>query len=318
MPPWIALPCSRKEQNSLCRVVLPPTFPDLEGYAIFFRTALAFSSFLTRRKRLVSRLLTLTSDFGLRDAYVAAMKGTILAINPQARMVDISHEITPHDVMEAAFVLSQAVPYFPPESVHLVVVDPGVGTERLPIALRHGNHFFVGPDNGLFALLLKDETPDELVVLDRPEFWRVPNRSETFHGRDVFAPVAAHLAAGRSLRDVGTPTEALHPLLWALPIDDHQGINGWIVHVDHFGNGVTNIPRASFEKLCDGRALKCYVGNAILSEVHPTYGAVETGEPLLLFGSSNFLEIAVNAGNAADLLDIRKGTPVNVVFLEDK
>ena len=266
----------------------------------------------------MSRLLTLTSDFGLRDAYVAAMKGTILAINPQVRMVDISHEITPHDVMEAAFVLSQAVPYFPPDTVHLVVVDPGVGTERHAVALRHGDHFFVGPDNGLFALLLKDHTPDELVVLDQPAFWRVPDRCETFHGRDVFAPVAAHLAAGRTLEEVGTPIEALHPLRWALPIDDPQGIRGWIVHLDHFGNGVTNIPRALFEKLRDGRALKCYVGNAILNEVHPTYGTVETGEPLLLFGSSDFLEIAVNAGNAAHLLDIRKGTPINVVFLEEK
>lgn len=266
----------------------------------------------------MSPLLTLTTDFGLRDAYVAAMKGTILAINPEAHLIDISHEITPHDVMEAAFVLGQAVPYFPPGTVHLVVVDPGVGTARRPVALRHDDQFFVGPDNGLFALLLANDAPDELVVLDQPAFWRVPDQCETFHGRDVFAPVAAHLAAGRALREVGAPIEALHPLLWALPIDDHQGVRGWIVHVDHFGNCITNIPRASFETLRDGRALKCYVGNAILNEVHPTYGAIETGEPLLLFGSSDFLEIAVNAGNAAHLLDIRKGTPVNVVFLEEK
>jgi len=265
----------------------------------------------------VPRLLTLTTDFGLSDAYVAAMKGTILSIAPDVRLIDISHEITPHDVMEAAFVLSQAVPYFPVDTIHLVVVDPGVGTRRRPVALRHGNHWFVGPDNGLFSLLLNDELPAELVLLDRPAFWRVPAPSETFHGRDVFAPVAAHLAAGHALNAIGTPLEALRSLHWALPIDDDQGIRGWIVHIDHFGNCITNIPRPVFERLRDERPLKCYVGNAILEGIHTTYGTVEKGEPLLLFGSSNFLEIAVHAGNASDLLDIRKGTPINVVFLDE-
>ena len=266
----------------------------------------------------MSRLITLTTDFGLRDAYVAAMKGTMLMICPDIRLIDISHEITSHDVMEAAFVLRQAVPYYPPETIHLVVVDPGVGTERRLIALRSGSHYFVGPDNGIFALLLEDQAPDELVELNRPAFWRIPHPSKTFHGRDVFAPVAAHLAAGRTLAEIGTGIAGLQPLHWALPIDDSQGIRGWIVHIDHFGNCVTNIPRALFDKRRDERALKCYVGNAILDEVYPTYGTVETGEPLLLFGSDDLLEIAVNAGNASDLLDIRRGTPLNIVFLEDR
>ncbi|HMB91882.1 MAG TPA: SAM-dependent chlorinase/fluorinase [Rhodothermales bacterium] len=262
----------------------------------------------------MSSLLTLTTDFGTRDAYVAAMKGTILSIHPDVRFIDISHEITPQDVMEAAFVLSEAVPYFPEETLHLVVVDPGVGTTRRPVALRHGGHTFVGPDNGLFALLLDGEPPDELVVLDRSAFWRTSDISDTFHGRDVFAPVAAHLAAGRALNDIGTPIESLKPLHWALPIDDDQGVQGWVVHVDRFGNCITNIPRPLFERQRDGRPLKCFVGNAILEGVHTTYGDTEAGEPLLLFGSSNFLEIAVNTGNASNLLDIRKGTPVNVLF----
>lgn len=266
----------------------------------------------------MSPLLTLTTDFGSRDAYVAAMKGVILSIHPAARLIDITHEVTPQDVMEAAFVLRQAVPFFPAGTVHLVVVDPGVGTRRRPLALRHGGHCFVGPDNGLFALLLDVAAPDELVVLDRPAFWRAPEACDTFHGRDIFAPVAAHLAAGRALAEVGTPAEALQPLHWALPIDDAQGIRGWIVHVDHFGNCVTNIPRPQFEHRRNGRPLKCFAGNAILTQVHPTYGAAETGEPLLLFGSSGFLEIAVNTGNASNLLDIRKGTPVNVVFLDER
>lgn len=266
----------------------------------------------------MSTILTLTTDFGLRDAYVAAMKGTILSIHPASRLVDITHDISPQDVMEAAFVLRQAVPYFPAGTIHLVVVDPGVGTERRAVALRSGGHTFVGPDNGLFPLLLDGTVPDALVVLDRPEHWRTNDPRTTFHGRDVFAPVAAHLAAGRTLHEVGTPTTTLTPLHWALPIDDTQGIRGWVVHVDHFGNCITNIPQALFERQRQRRALKCFVGNAILATVHPTYADAEVGEPLLLFGSSDFLEIAVNTGNASDLLDIRKGTPVNIVFLDEK
>ena len=266
----------------------------------------------------VAPVLTLTTDFGTRDAYVAAMKGTILSRLPEARLVDISHEIAPQDVMEAAFVLRQAVPYFPAGSVHLVVVDPGVGTARRPVALRHGGHTYVGPDNGLFSLVLGDDRPEALVVLDRPARWREQVPSETFHGRDVFAPVAAHLAAGYPLEEVGSPAEALERLHWALPISDAQGIRGWVVHVDHFGNCITNIARPLFEEHRRARPLKCFAGNAILDAIHPTYGTAETGEPLLLFGSSGFLEIAVNTGNASRLLDIRKGTPVNVLFLDER
>lgn len=265
----------------------------------------------------MASLLTLTTDFGTRDAYVAAMKGTILRICPDARLIDITHEIAPQDVMEAAFVLREAVPYFPDDAVHLVVVDPGVGTERRSIALQHGQRRFVGADNGLFDLLLDDETPDALVELDRPAFWRTGAPSTTFHGRDIFAPAAAHLAEGRPLDAIGTPIDALKPLHWALPITDEQGIRGWVVHVDHFGNAITNIPRTLLDEHRRGRALKCFAGNAILKSVESTYGNVAEGEPLLLVGSSDHLEIAVNGGNASELLDIRKGTPVNIVFVGD-
>ncbi len=266
----------------------------------------------------VPRILTLTTDFGTRDAYVAVMKGIILSIAPDVRLVDITHEISPQDVMEAAFVLREAVPYFPDDTVHLVVVDPGVGSERRAVALRKGTHQFVGPDNGLFALLLSGEAADEIVHLDRPGGWRTEAPSQTFHGRDVFAPVAAHLATGCALHDLGTPVSKLTPLHWALPIHDEQGIRGWVVHVDHFGNAITNITRDAFEAGRKERPVKCFAGNAILHHVHPTYSSVASGEPLLLFGSGGFLEIAVNTGNASELLDIRKGTPVNVVFMDER
>lgn len=244
------------------------------------------------------------------------MKGVILSIYPEAQLVDVTHEISPQDVMEAAFVLRQTTSHFPPGTVHLVVVDPGVGTDRRPVALRQGSHWFVGPDNGLFPLLLEEE-PDELVVLDVPSRWYGTDPSPTFHGRDIFAPVAAHLAAGRPLEEVGSPTDQLQPMHWALPIDDEQGIRGWVVHIDHFGNCITNISQDLFEETREGRAVKSYVGNTILEGTHHTYGAVESGEPLILFGSSGYLEIAVNAGNAADLLGIQKGVSVNVLFQEE-
>ncbi len=266
----------------------------------------------------MSSILTLTTDFGTRDAYVAAMKGVILSIAPDVRLVDISHDISPQDVMEAAFVLREAVPFFPEDAIHLVVVDPGVGSERRAVAFRQGTTQFIGPDNGLFALMLDGEKPDDLVVLDQPASWRTPTPSQTFHGRDIFAPVAAHLATGRLLREVGTPTSALTPLYWALPIQDDQGVRGWVVHIDHFGNAITNISLDAFQTGRRNRRIKCFAGNAILREIHATYAHVASGEPLLLFGSSGFLEIAVNAGNASELLDIRQGTPVNVVFMDER
>lgn len=262
----------------------------------------------------VPALVTLLTDFGTRDAYVAAMKGVILSIAPDVTIIDISHEVAPQDVMEAAFVLGGAVQHFPDSTIHVAVVDPGVGSERRPVALRFRDHIFVGPDNGLFTLLMKDEQPSLLVELDRPEFWRTTDVSATFHGRDVFAPVAAHLAAGRELDDMGRRIEQLAPMHWALPTVDEHGFQGWVVHVDHFGNCISNISRDAFLKVREGRVMKGFAGSAILTDVYHTYSDVAAGEPLLLFNSENLLEIAVYGGSAAKLLSIQKGAPVNVVF----
>ena len=262
-------------------------------------------------------VITLTSDFGGNDGYVAAMKGTMLAILPEVRFVDISHSITPFDVMEAAFVLRRAVPYFPQGTTHLVVVDPGVGSERRPIALRHNGHNYVGPDNGLFTLVLGEDAPTKIVTLDRPECYRDLAPSQTFHGRDIFAPIAAHLAGGKPLDSLGSPVHGLKPLHWALPIDDQQGIRGWIVHIDRFGNCITNITRKMLDKRRGDRSLKCFVGNAILRKVHRTYSEVDKGAPLLLFDSAGHLEVAANQGDAASLLQVKRGAPIHLVFGSD-
>ncbi|MFN3598066.1 MAG: S-adenosyl-l-methionine hydroxide adenosyltransferase family protein [Rubricoccaceae bacterium] len=259
-------------------------------------------------------LVTLTTDFGLRDGYVAAMKGAMLRVEPALRLMDVSHMIAAQDVMEGAFVLRQVVPYTPPGTVHLAVVDPGVGSARQGIAARFGDQFFVGPDNGLLALLLDGGAPDEAVVLDRPAFWRTSAPSATFHGRDVFGPVAAHLARGARLDALGAPAEPAERLLWPLPRADWQGIEGWVAHVDGYGNCITNIPRALVERYRGGRRVKGFVGSTIVRDVHRTYSDVPAGEPVMLYGSGDVLEVSVNEGNAARLLSVRRGNPVTLVF----
>jgi S-adenosylmethionine hydrolase len=271
-------------------------------------------------------LITLTTDFGTEDAYVPSMKGAMLSICPAARFVDVTHEIEAQDVMEAAFVLQSARPHFPERTIHLVVVDPGVGTDRRAIALRNGSDWFVGADNGLFPLVLDEEEPDAAVELDNPDVWHTTSPSNTFHGRDIFAPAAAHLAAGRSITELGSPIDDLEPLHWARPITDTGTVQGWVVHVDHFGNSITNIRRPTLATALDLNgpptdldalpALEGYTGTTVLNRVHSTYGAVPEGDPLLLFGSTGFLEIAVNGGSAADMLDIQKGDSVKLAFQE--
>jgi len=268
-------------------------------------------------------IITITTDFGTQDGYVPAMKGTMLSIAPSARLVDVSHEIHPQDVMEAAFVLQTAQPYFPEGTIHLVVVDPGVGTERRAVALRHEGHWYVGPDNGVFPLVLEGETPEAVVELDEPSAWRSDAPSTTFHGRDIFAPAAAHLAAGRPLDAVGSPIDQLESLHWARPTTDYSTVQGWVVHVDHFGNCITNIRRSTLADVLDRETtpapealppLTAYAGTTILEQVRSTYGDVAEEEPLLLFGSSGLLEVSINGGNAAERLDIRKGDSIKLEF----
>ena len=262
----------------------------------------------------VSAIVTLTTDFGTQDAYVGALKGILLGLCPDARIVDISHTIAPQDIMECAFVLREAAWCFPPGAIHLAVVDPGVGTDRRPVALRCGEHFFTGPDNGIFSLVLDGAPPDACIQLDRPQYWRTDTPSQTFHGRDIFAPAAAHLANGTPIERLGSAIDRLAPMKWARPITDDHGVQGWVVHIDRFGNCITNIPRNMVEERRTERPVKCFAGNTVLEGVQPTYAAVEAGEPLLQYNSSDLLEVAVNAGNAAELLSIRKGNPVHILF----
>lgn len=260
----------------------------------------------------MSRLITLTSDFGLKDYYVSAMKGVMLQIAPEVQLVDVSHEIPAQDVMAGAWVTMNSAMLYPGGTVHLVVVDPGVGTRRRPVAVRIGEQYFVGPDNGLFSLVAGNRSYDA-VELDEEEYWR-ENISHTFHGRDIFAPVAAHLANGVPLDKLGSPVGELETYRWAQPVADKDGLQGWIIHIDRFGNLVTNLSEQLINETVGDQDIKIYAGNTILRQIVGTFGDVEEGEPAAYIGSAGMLEIGVNKGDAQTLLGIQKGSSISIVL----
>lgn len=260
-------------------------------------------------------VITLTTDFGLQDYYVSAMKAVMLGIQPDVRLVDISHDIPPQDIMAGSWVLRNSAMLFPPGTVHTIVVDPGVGTERKPVALQIGEQFFVGPDNGIFSLLT-EETDFQAVHLNNSDYWR-KEVSQTFHGRDIFAPVAAHLSAGVALEELGEPIDKLVTYRWASPIADKDGLQGWIIHIDRFGNLITNLSESLIGEVSDHKNVKIYVGNTILDEIVHTYGSVEDGEPAALIGSSGMLEIGINKGSAEQMLGVQKGAQISLVLQKE-
>ena len=253
-------------------------------------------------------LITLTTDFGLADSYVAVMKGVILGIAPQARIVDITHQIAPQNVRQAATVLQAAVPYFPPQTIHVAVVDPGVGSARRPIAVRTPQAIFIGPDNGLFSTVLKEAHTKNVTILhlDNRDYW-LATVSRTFHGRDIFAPVAAHLAAGAPFESVGTPI--IDPVIIAMSQPsklDNGDMRGEVVYVDGFGNLISNIPEAWLA----GRQWVLSCADQEILGPSPSYASAQPGELLALISSTGTLEIAVRDGSAAALLRARLGEPI--------
>lgn len=222
-------------------------------------------------------------------------------------IVDITHEIPPGDILRGALVLREACRFFPPSSVHLAVVDPGVGTHRKPIAARAGGMFFVGPDNGLLSMALDIYDEKEVRAIEKDSLFLVPT-SSTFHGRDVFAPVAAFLANGGEIQSLGHRLNEWERIEVPKVRREKGALEGLVVYVDRFGNGITNISRGEIEKLGKGKSLKVNVqGVASALDVKTTYGEVPPGSPLALVGSSGFLEIAVNSGNASRLLGLEPG-----------
>ncbi|MDB5080353.1 MAG: hypothetical protein JWP00_2277 [Chloroflexi bacterium] len=256
-------------------------------------------------------LITLLTDFGDKDPYVGIMKGVIYGLNPAARVIDLTHQVMPQAVREGAFLLQNAYPYFPADTVHIVVVDPGVGTARKGISIHvPGTGYFVGPDNGLFSYILDKYPHAAAREITNPRFQRA-EVSATFHGRDIFAPAAAIIAGGTPWEECGPPLEnwslSVLPDLWpqwAGQPGEGSSITGEIIHVDHFGSLVTNLPRHSFEGVQAGaleKARLLIAGQFQVQGIRKTYGGSDKSELIALFGSSGFLEIARVDGRADDL-----------------
>jgi hypothetical protein len=249
--------------------------------------------------------ITLTTDFGEADSYVAAMKGVILSINPAARLMDLGHQLPPQDVVHAAFFLAGAVPYFPPGSLHVVVVDPGVGTDRALLYAELGAQRLLAPDNGVLTLLERSLGVRRLFRLAESRFWRA-DVSRTFHGRDILAPVAAHLSLGVRPEELGPALTELHRLKFPEPRADAASVRGEVVDIDRFGNLITNIPASLISERTSFLAEVC--GRTARSV--PAYADASPGELVVLVSSSGLLEVALNQGNGARELAAKRGAAV--------
>lgn len=262
-------------------------------------------------------IVTLLTDFGTVDGYVAAMKGSLLTAHRDAILVDVTHHIPTHDITEAAFQLATVWYAFPPGTTHVVVVDPGVGGERRAIAVSLAGHYFIAPDNGILTLLVSNVAPDAAIVLDRTELFR-SDVSSTFHGRDIFAPVAGILASGRvAFSELGSPidVDSLVRLPWAPVRDTETRIHAPVVSIDRFGNCRTLITQPQLPAARDDVYVRC--GDVTIRGIHRTYSDVPAGKTLALFGSHGGLEISVRDGSAARSWEINRGAEVEVFTSDD-
>ena len=260
--------------------------------------------------------IVLLTDFGYRDSYVGVMKGVIRRICREADILDLSHNVMPQDVAEAAFVLSAAYRYVPEDAIFVCVVDPGVGTQRAVLCMRSREQTFLAPDNGLLSVIAEQVGFKELREVTAEDYY-LKDRSETFHGRDVFAPVAAHLAEGVELEKLGPARRSLTGLRLPRPVRCADGsLRGEIIYIDHFGNLITNIRRVTLERSFDAPAeqLHLRVKRRTICGICGTYADRGEGELLALLGSSGHLEVAVNGGSAALMLGCEKGDTVTLML----
>ena len=262
-------------------------------------------------------IITLLTDFGNRDEYVGLMKGVILTINPSVTLVDITHRIDSQDIAQAAYAIHSAYRYFPTGSVHLIVVDPGVGTGRSLLALEMRKHYFVAPDNGVLTLLFDEGAATTLIRLRNSDYF-LDTVSQTFHGRDIIAPVGAHISKGVDLHQLGdemTPGDAVRLENMQPRISDTGEIIGKIVAVDHFGNLISNIDYQTLtlaNQNVHKNNIRIQIGSHTICGIFQTYANVPPNSALGLIGSRGYLEVAVNKGNAGKMLNAAKGDGVRV------
>ncbi len=260
------------------------------------------------------RIISLTTDFGQENGFVGVMKGVIWGIAPEAQIADISHEIPPQNIRLGAYALWRVVPFFPPGSVHVAVIDPGVGTHRRPIGLKIGQNYFIVPDNGLITPMLEDgehdDLPIEIVHLNNPEYW-LTDVSHTFHGRDIFAPTGAHLAHGVPLEELGEPITDPIRIPFSKP---EKTDRGWLAHltiIDVFGNLTTDLPAAA---ISEAKNVNFNLKGHVIPGIVKSYGHCNPGELIALVDSENYIEISVVNGNAAEKTGAQIGDPVEVVI----
>ena len=267
-----------------------------------------------------NKLITLTTDFGLRDQYVGAMKGALLKVNPGARIIDISHMIGAQDTLGAAFILQEAYCWFPDASVHVAVIDPGVGGERAPIIIETKRYTFVGPDNGIFSLALQGEEIVRVIRITEREYFPGPV-SSTFHGRDIFAPVAGHLSLGVEAELMGEPIQidGIKKITLPEPLLEEDSITGEVIRIDNFGNLITNIPgnlidtAFAFDAFPGRDQLIVRVKEREIRGILDTYvQSAGRGALCVVTGSTGLIEIALNMGSAADELRSEIGDKVTV------
>jgi len=247
------------------------------------------------------RFISLLTDFGNKDNFVGVIKGVILKINPQAKIIDLSHNVTPQNIFEAAFLLKSSFKYFPKDTIHLVVVDPGVGSKRRKLLVKTKDYYFVAPDNGVLSPALKGGGPKKIVEITNDRYFLKPV-SDTFHGRDVFAPVAAHLSLGKRIGALGRRIETIKHLALPLTRRLKNKLIGKIVYVDHFGNLVTNITRADFADFIKDRGFKIHIANYQINKISRSYEEGEKGRPSAIFDSFDNLEIFLGQASAKERL----------------
>lgn len=254
-------------------------------------------------------IVTLTTDFGTGDGYVGAMKGVILSRAPDTRLVDIAHDIEPHDIAAGAYCICQSAQHFPAGTIHVAVVDPGVGTTRAPVILDDGHHLFIGPDNGLFSLVVPE--PKAVYAIDNPAFMRAQVAS-TFHGRDIFAPAAGALAAGMPAHEAGPRVTLRGKILLGTARDQADAPAGVriapVIYIDHFGNLITEVARDELPASPQFR-----VGEHVIEGLSVTFADVAAGEFVAYIGSAGTLEIGVRERHAARLLGLRRGDRIEIL-----
>lgn len=262
-----------------------------------------------------NRIITLLTDFGTKDHYVASMKGTILGINPRSNIVDISHQISPQDIQEGAFLLASAFSSFPRGTIHLSVVDPGVGGPRRPILIVTSRYYFIGPDNGIFTLVLQREKVKQVVALTNRKYF-LSRVSSTFHGRDVFAPVAAHLSLGIGPKSFGDEIDSWESLRIKTPERTGTELLGEVLYVDAFGNLISNIDKKTFLDFTRSHDFVIKTGGQSIHGLKRGYWEGKQGKVIAVIGSSGSLEVSIRERNAQKLLHMKRGDRIKVQIVE--